>query len=110
MIIGITWKNKDALPHEMVHVKKYGVWWDAFVKVVDGYETSDCCCPERRNAFIAAKNLYLLSAEVDNLEFDRDEYNSPENATRLATQTTARDDAKKTYEDALKTLQNCYDK
>src|SRR5690606_17783777 len=97
------------LDHELKHVEKYGAWWNAFIKVVNHYETSDCCCPERQAAFSAAKAYYMLAAEVDNLEFDQGEYDSPENDARTAKATADRDAARKTYDDALKTLQDCYD-
>ena len=109
LTVNIALANEDARAHEMVHASKFGAWWNAFIDVVDGYETSDCCCEERQKALFAAHAYYVAEMWVDNLEFDQGEYNSPQNTAKLASWKTKRDTAKEDYKRAQEVLQKCYD-
>ena len=97
----------EDVKHEEIHVKKYGEWWDAFVKNVNQLEGEGCCCSERLAALMAAQNIFRINAEIDNLGFDKGEYKSIQNERRLAHLKTKKPKAKKAYSDALKVLAAC---
>ena len=105
--VTVALREEIARAHEEMHVAKFGKWWNALADLVEPELGWGCCPSQRRDFITSAVDLYASESYVENLEMDRDMYESLDNNANYLAELLARNQFRIKHSQALAALKEC---